>query len=1274
MAELARGNPARWWLGRSCGSASRAPKALFIGPVRRWAARIALLLLLLLLGGGWYLTNPARISRLSAALLSRVIGGNVTVRNGHLSIAGTLLLSGVEVRADGVPPFEAPVFTAAQIEARFDWFSLLSGHLSATQLVATTPVFQSIEDPVSGRWNYERLRPDFGSPPAGTTRGVALPVIVLRDAHVKFGQIVNGRVQQTAETVIDGEMTPDSAFASTYHFRFAQSDPTSAPGPAAAGGAVLRGIWDSANSIFKLTSENVVMTNPLRNSLPRVARQWCLEHQLAGRLSRLDLAFSPRTGVSVTVDFDGVGMIWMVEPEQGIAVGDVRPAYPLDLRNVRGQVVFAREQSAAGEGGGDAAGERDPNTIRITDLRGEVLGYQFLANGTVYGASADAPFAFTIQFPNAVVGDRYPPLFMASHSSQDLMQRMEPHGRMDILVNLHRETPRGDVLYDGSIDLHDARLRYAHFPVPLDHVNGRLTFDQRSVTFSDFTGKKELSGKADEMDVFLSGTCGTVWSNRLVDVTIRSPNIIVDDRLGACLPVQYQDIWNLFSLRGRGNLLCRVTRSDAILDKQKLVVDLDLMDTHGYLRAFPYAFSQAAGHLHLEADGARIEHLTARTGADGSGRVTIDGVVRSGGGEVTNLQPELRIVADVPIDASLLQAFPEEETSQLAGITVGGRLGFDGTVHRTGEAGAASVLVAGNLEWRQGALQMRYGQQPLSFTSVGAQAVLTPTTLDLKNLSALLDAGPQKIQTGLSGKLDFSSVITGLLHVTVAGKGLDLPADAPLIFPQSWRDTWHAHTPAGVVDLAAEANVRVNLPANPAAAQAELRLSDTLALDTYAAHLTLHKGSLLEHSWPDSPANINGKIEIVPSGISMTGMTAALGSVDVAWSGQTDLALAKITLSGQADAKGLPKRWMQYVPDAIVQKLDPNAEGVTLSLRLDSLTREAQDKPWAFQGRLLTTNLATTGTLAMTTKQAEFSGKGVLDPAASRFDFNGALAIGKLTVSNRLVDTLSADLATGGPSHDITISNIEGKVADGTLEGDIRIRSAGDTAAAGTTTAPATSVAGTSAATSIATLPAAIIADGGYVANLVLHDADLARLILSDQATDADRKTVGTGRVTASLSLQENFGEHPDRTGRGDLVILNGEIYNVPLSMGLMQVATLRLPVANSFRQASTSYYLRNDDITFERILLESKGINLAGMGTVSMADRQLDMSFITESPNEINIPILTPITREIRNGILELSVTGTLDKPEINPVPLSAISNLLRALLPQAQSRAAAR
>jgi hypothetical protein len=186
-------------------------------------------------------------------------------------------------------------------------------------------------------------------------------------------------------------------------------------------------------------------------------------------------------------------------------------------------------------------------------------------------------------------------------------------------------------------------------------------------------------------------------------------------------------------------------------------------------------------------------------------------------------------------------------------------------------------------------------------------------------------------------------------------------------------------------------------------------------------------------------------------------------------------------------------------------------------------------------------------------------------------------------------------------------------------------------------------------------------AEGGYTADLVLHDAELSHLVLPGKATDEERKRIGTGRVTASLSLQETFGPYADRTGRGDLLIQDGNIYDVPLSMGLMQIVTLRLPVSHSFHQATMSYYLRNNEITFEKILLESSGINLAGLGTVTINDRTMNLNFVTETPH-----FVIPIVSEFQNGLLQVSVTGNLANPKVVPVPLSPVANVLRAILPR--------
>ena len=132
MPAYARGNPAHWWKSRSCGYASRAPRATFISPFRRLTSLGILAFLILLFAAAWYATRPARISRMAEALLSNVLGGNVTVQSGHLSLAGTLLLSDVSVQTDpSISGQPLPIFSADQIEARFDWLNLLAGELRA---------------------------------------------------------------------------------------------------------------------------------------------------------------------------------------------------------------------------------------------------------------------------------------------------------------------------------------------------------------------------------------------------------------------------------------------------------------------------------------------------------------------------------------------------------------------------------------------------------------------------------------------------------------------------------------------------------------------------------------------------------------------------------------------------------------------------------------------------------------------------------------------------------------------------------------------------------------------------------------------------------------------------------------------------------------------------------------------------------------------------------------------------------------------------------------
>ncbi len=1222
--------------------------------------------------GIWYVTRPKRISALAEVLLSRVLGGQVHVESGHVSLSGTLLLSGVDVRTHdpaagvaGTVEDQVPIFSAARIEARFDWLSLLSGQLSATQLVADSPVFRPIENRDTGHWNYELLRPAAMVTGAdrkpGAGRGAALPVVIVRDAQVEWGEIQQGIYERTGVTPMEGNLTPNDLLASTYDFQFARSDESGG------GGDTVRGSWDTATDTFIANAQNIEISDALRNAMPRKISAWFDEHHFSGRLSQLAVTFDPQDGLSVAAELGGVSMVQMVDPEQGIGMGEVRPEYPLDIKNVRGRMEFSLSDPA----------------IRISDMSGEVLGYAFKADCVAHGLSVDAPFELHLRFPGAVLTDHYPPLFTAFLSSQDLLQRVSPRGKMDIAMEIRRTALRGPLLVDGTVDCHDSDMRFAHFPYPMDHMNGRISFDQESVTFHD------VRAKADEQDVMITGMTGTTWSNRKIDFKISSDNASFDERMAACLPAKYRAIWDDFSISGKGGFVCTVTRSNSLFELPRVLVDVDLKDGSGYLKSVPYAFDGVTGRLHFESDQTRIENVSMRAGGDRTGRVTINGVVRYPSGDVSHLQPNLDVKADVPIDSALIHALPEAAAGKLAGIALGGRAGFDGNVRLApGSTGGLtkpgdSLLVDGAVTWNAGSVKGRVGGMDVDVTGIAAAARISPTGIDLEKFAAEVavpeaaqeatgGAGTQgvgnRVTVSLSGRL--SPQFAGDLNISAAGRGISLPRELPGAAPAKWSAMWKAYQPGGKIDLSAEARLRINgnaaagpdaavRGANGAGAEKPLFEVGPVAVRDYAVHMSAEDVSVNPSGWPDPLTSLSGNVDIVPGGITMNAMSGQIGSASLHWQGKINPANGAVQLSGGAASQGWPVHLLEKLPAGIAKNVDVGRKDTGLDLQVVSLSRDGADKPWNFDARLDARNVGATGPLPMSAQMATLQGSGHFDPAkigeGNGVDFSGSIALADMSVSNRMIDTLNANITVDSAAHEITMGDLKGNVAGGQLHGTVYVQTTGSI----------------NPATLPATAPDTMPAYGGYRAELTLSDAELSRLALPANAGDDEKKKIGEGRVNASLSLQQTFGPNGDRTGRGELTVEDGKIFNVPLSMGLMQVATLRLPVADSFEQANLSYYLRNDQITFERILLQSKGINLAGLGTLSMKDKVMDLSFVTETPHELFIPILTPIIVETRNELLQLSVTGTLDNPKIVPVPLSAIANTLRNILPHPRADA---
>jgi hypothetical protein len=401
--------------------------------------------------------------------------------------------------------------------------------------------------------------------------------------------------------------------------------------------------------------------------------------------------------------------------------------------------------------------------------------------------------------------------------------------------------------------------------------------------------------------------------------------------------------------------------------------------------------------------------------------------------------------------------------------------------------------------------------------------------------------------------------------------------------------------------------------------------------------------SLQHAGWPEAINGITGTVSVSPEKIALDKMHATSGSLTADFFATGALKTGAWDFIGTATADKTPREWLSKLPTSIANALSASKPEGSFKLTLNKLNRAAAGQPWTFDASLSAMKLTTSGPLSLGADRLSIVLNGKYDPATVALDASGVLAGTQVSVSGKPIDTLTANIASSAADKSLKITDIDGKVAGGSLQGSIVAR---------------------------------LDENARYQADLSLNDAELARLMLPPTATDEDRKKIGTGRVSATLALQQTFGDKEgrgaDKTGRGDLIVRDGKIYNVPLAMGLKQLVTLRLPVSRSFDHATMSYYLRDNKVTFERILLESSGINLAGMGTMSMKDSPptLNLNFVTESPNELHLPLVTDILNLTRSELLQVSVTGSVDDPKITPIPLNPIASTLKALLPKKKEK----
>ena len=1194
MANYPRASPARWWKTRSIGKPHRSPHAMFVGRTRWWASLLLLALLALVVGAGWYLANPRRISQMAGILLSRVLDGHVTVRTGRISLAGTIRLSGVRMRTRHGHGPAATIFSADKVDVRFNWLSLLSGRLRASQIIAVHPVLNLVDDRDTGRWNYQSFlhfhhTSPVNSAPAGTTSVVAsagvrhLPSIDLRSAVIRWGRMKNHHYSITGQSVIDAQLGPVPGHHSVYRMEIQEHS------PAGRIGVEISGRWNLPAHSLHAFIPRLVLDPAFRRTLPSALQRWWRRFKFHGELRDIALAVGPVRGIEISGTLDNVSM-----------------RFAVPSRRLGPQIVPISHLNGKVNVGSGATS--------ISGLTGNILGYAFVVPHAAFdGYASGSPFDVQLKLPGFDLPRKYPailstrPLAMA----RAIVYRLRPSGLMDISIHAVRASAGAVPHVQGQILCHGLRARYAHFPYPFYDVHGLIRFSSHSIRFV------HLSGKAEQYPMTLSGLVSINEDNGPIDLHIASPLMMFDKRLGACLPHDLAPIWTRFNPVGMGHFYCHVVRPAGSTVNPDIRIHIFATDTAGRYVDFPYPLTHVHGELFFANRKMRILRLVAPVaiphptpGGPKEGQIVFTGSVTYHGNNVADLHPHVRVVAtDIPMNKLLRQSMPRSYAKWIRTFHVHGLVGMNALITR-GTGGTPSV--SGGISLDDGSL--RYGAIPWPVRNVVMRGDMGPNHLTITRLDGLTginNTGGLKCVAAVreSGNHRIAAAISG------RWKGVDVTGTPAARLPVKWRKIWTMLRPSGHSDGTFSMAIKVRRNKSG---------KSVVTIPKYHVSIKPKDMALRFKTLGEPLRKIHGVITVGASVIRLHSMAALLGNIRLFTTGKylTKTGAAELSLS--ASAPDMDPKLIQALPPAARRFVQPLGLHGAWNLMLSSLSRKmVKNKAhWDFSGNLIVNHASSGGWFKTVAANAALSLAGQWIQGQSVPNVIGQFSVNNLVMNGKMITPLTGRIATDALTRSIVIDDVKGMIAGGDIGGYVHMN--------------------------VGKAP-------GYAARFSLTNVHLATL-LSQNYPKPPVATTSRGTVNASLDLRGLFTSSKTRQGRGSLTISNASLFNVPLAMGLLQIATLRFPVSNAFTYAGITYTLRHNTVDFSHIELHSSGVNVVGRGTLDMGTRKLNIHMLTESPHGTRLPVIGFFFGLARSQLLQIRVDGTLAQPHVHVIPLKLL------------------
>ncbi len=759
--------------------------------------------------------------------------------------------------------------------------------------------------------------------------------------------------------------------------------------------------------------------------------------------------------------------------------------------------------------------------------------------------------------------------------------------------------------------LEGGRWEDPSLPYPLSDLKAQVHFSPQGVRIDHCTARNGPS------QIWLSGERNGYGPESELSVKLMGRRLILDERWSRVegLPREWRDQWAKFLPSGEMDLDLEAQYGPQGWRPNRLISRLRNLAFSYY--QFPYRLERAEGSIELRDEQLRLSLKAHSQGEEVRLVGSWDQPTQGG-------PARLKVTADrLPLDQKLFDALPEEVRGVITALHPRGSFRFDAQVQH----GAGTWDAPSRYELTIGLdrCQVQYDRFAYPLSDVRGTIRVADGLWTFDRISGTNDTG----HVECNGRLEPTSE-GWLLVLALAGQ--NVPIDEELrdsLSDPRLREMWNQVQPRGAVNFRSQVSW---LSARP-------------DVHLWARVWPIAEKTSIEPVWfPYRLENLGGEFFFQDRHVDFEGLTASHGPTRlVAASGDCDL---------RTDGS-----WQVDIERLVIERLEADRDlAQALSPATREMVRQLDPRGWVnLEGQVRLER-----------------GPGTADPVTSSWRLQADLQDGQLTMSVP-VNNLHGGVQLSG-RYDGTQIDCLGELAIDSamvrnaqlvnLRGPVRL--ADSRLLLGAAAVPASN------GVPARHLTAEVCGGMAYGDGLVVLsdpmeyrlDAALASADLARCARElAGSQTPLAGKLSGQIHLTGRGSEAYTRSGYGNLQLREANIYDSPLMVRLLSVASVRQPDRSAFTDSDVDFRVAGEHVYFDQIQFKGDVVSLRGRGEMN-ASTDLNLDFFAMVGREpLNLPIVGGVLRGASQQFMQIHVRGKLSDPQVTKETLPGVKKGLQSL-----------